>query len=35
LGLILSKQFIEIHNGNLSIESIQNKGTIASFTLPL
>ncbi|WP_299675530.1 HAMP domain-containing sensor histidine kinase [uncultured Dokdonia sp.] len=35
LGLILSKQFIDIHNGSLTIESIQNKGTIASFTLPL
>ena len=35
LGLILSKHFIEIHNGTLSIESIHNKGTIASFTLPI
>jgi len=35
LGLILSKQFIEIHNGILTIESTQNKGTIASFTLPV
>lgn len=35
LGLILSKQFIEIHNGTLTIESTQNKGTIASFTLPV
>lgn len=35
LGLILSKQFIEIHNGTLSIESVHNKGTITSFTLPL
>lgn len=35
LGLILSKQFIEIHNGNLTIESTQDKGTIAAFTLPL
>lgn len=35
LGLILSKQFIEMHEGTLSIESTKNKGTIASFTLPL
>ncbi len=35
LGLILSKQFIEIHNGVLIIESTQGKGTIASFTLPI
>ena len=35
LGLILSKHFIEIHQGSLSIESTNNKGTIASFTLPL
>lgn len=35
LGLILSKHFIEIHNGTLSIESIHGKGTIASFTIPL
>lgn len=35
LGLILSKHFIEMHNGTLSIESIHNKGTIASFALPL
>ncbi len=34
LGLILSKQFVDIHEGTLSIESTQNKGTIASFTLP-
>ncbi len=35
LGLILSKHFIEIHSGTLSIESVHGKGTIASFTLPL
>lgn len=34
LGLILSKQFVEMHEGTLSIESIKNKGTIVSFTLP-
>lgn len=34
LGLILSKQFVEIHEGTLSIESTHTKGTIASFTLP-
>jgi len=35
LGLIISKQFIETHQGTLSIESIHGKGTIASFTIPL
>lgn len=35
LGLILSKQFVEMHEGTLSIESTKNKGTIVSFTLPI
>lgn len=35
LGLVLCKQFIEMHGGELQLESIEKKGTIASFTLPL
>ena len=35
LGLILCNEFIKTHNGYLSIESEQGKGTIATFTLPL
>lgn len=35
LGLVLCKQFIEMHGGKLHLESQEEKGTIASFTLPL
>jgi len=35
LGLILCKQFVEIHNGKLVVESIEGEGTVASFTLPI
>jgi len=35
LGLVLSRQFIEMHNGKLDIESKLSVGTITSFTLPL
>jgi len=35
LGLILCKQFAEIHNGKLSLESVKGEGTIANFTLPI
>lgn len=35
LGLILSNEFIKTHNGELSIESQEGKGTIVTFTLPL
>ncbi len=35
LGLVLCKQFIEMHGGKLHLESQIEKGTIASFTLPL
>lgn len=35
LGLILSKQFVEMHDGTLTIESTHKKGTIATFILPL
>ncbi len=35
LGLILCKEFIEINNGKLSVESEENKGSEFCFTLPL
>ena len=35
LGLVLCKQFVEMHGGRLEIESHPSKGTIASFTIPL
>ena len=33
LGLILCKEFVEVHNGELSVESEVGKGTTFSFTL--
>lgn len=35
LGLVLCKQFIEMHGGKLHIDSQKGEGTIASITLPL
>jgi signal transduction histidine kinase len=35
LGLFLTKQFIEMHNGNIWVESEFGKGTIFTFELPL
>lgn len=34
LGLILCKEFVEMHGGQLKIESEENIGTTISFTLP-
>ncbi|NLT51237.1 MAG: hypothetical protein GXX85_10000 [Ignavibacteria bacterium] len=34
LGLLLCKEFVEKHNGKIWIDSIVNKGTKVSFTLP-
>ncbi|MDM8561389.1 response regulator [Candidatus Parabeggiatoa sp. HSG14] len=35
LGLSITKQLIELHGGEIQIQSIQGKGTTVSFTLPL
>ncbi len=35
LGLVLSKQFVEMHGGKLEIESQLSKGTLVSFTIPI
>jgi signal transduction histidine kinase len=35
LGLFLCQEFIELHNGKIWIESIENKGTTCYFTIPL
>ncbi len=35
LGLMICKEFIEKHNGTISIESKPGEGTIISFTLPV
>jgi len=35
LGLILCKEFIELHDGEISIESTPDKGTEVTFTIPL
>ncbi len=34
LGLILSREFIELHGGKLYIKSAPHKGSMFSFTLP-
>jgi two-component system cell cycle sensor histidine kinase PleC len=35
LGLALTKSLVEMHGGELQIESAPGKGTVVSFTLPL
>ena len=34
LGLPLAKKIVEIHGGTLTIESVPNRGTSVSFTVP-
>lgn len=35
IGLVLSKQFVEMHEGTLAIESEESRGTLVEITLPL
>ncbi|MFT4106447.1 MAG: ATP-binding protein [Lacrimispora sp.] len=35
LGLSITKQLIELHGGNISVDSIPEKGTKVTFTLPV
>lgn len=34
LGLLISKEFVELHNGNIWIESVIGEGTTVYFTIP-
>lgn len=35
LGLSISKKLVEMHGGSISVESIENFGSVFSFTLPI
>lgn len=35
IGLVLSKEFVEMHEGTLAIESEESRGTLVEITLPL
>lgn len=35
LGLFFCKEFVNMNNGDIYLESLENKGTIITFTLPL
>lgn len=35
IGLAVTNEIVNLHNGNLDIDSIENKGTLVTITLPL
>jgi two-component system cell cycle sensor histidine kinase PleC len=35
LGLVISKDFVERHGGEITVDSVENKGTTFTFTLPV
>ena len=35
LGLPLTKRFVELHGGQIRLESVLNKGSTFAFTIPL
>ena len=34
LGLSICKSIVELHGGNIKVESVENEGTSISFSLP-
>jgi two-component system sensor histidine kinase VicK len=34
LGLVVAKQFMELHKGGINVESELGKGTLVTLTLP-